>query len=66
MGCFAQFGTICTILKNMRNTRGGVLFLVKLQTEACNFTKSNIPPWVFFTFLKIVQTVPNCAKHLIL
>ena len=22
----------------------------KLQAEACNFTKSKIPPWMFFTF----------------
>ena len=27
-------------------------------------TKSNSPPWVFFTFLKIVQMVPNRAKCL--
>ena len=25
--------------------------------------KSNTPPWVFFTFFKIAQMVPNCAKH---
>ena len=36
-------------LKNMKNTHGGVLHLVKLQVEACNFTKSNTSPWVFFT-----------------
>ena len=31
-----------------------VLFLVKLQAWllACNFTKSNTPPWAFFTFFK--------------
>ena len=40
-------------LKNMKNTHAGVLLLVKLQTEACNFTNSNIPPWVFFTFFKL-------------
>ena len=33
----------------MKNTHGGVLLLVK----ACNFTKSNTAPWVFFTFLKL-------------
>ena len=38
-------------LKNVKNTHGGVLLLAKLQAEACNFTKSNTPPWVFFTFL---------------
>ena len=34
-------------LKNVKNTHEGVLLL------ACNFTKSNTPPWVFFTFLKL-------------
>ena len=24
--------------------------------KACNFTKNNIPPWVFFTFLKLYKT----------
>ena len=33
--------------KNVKNTHGGVLLLVKLQAEA----KSNTSPWVFFTFL---------------
>ena len=42
--------TFCSIwnhshnLKNVKNTHGGVLLLVKLQAEACNFTKSNTPP----------------------
>ena len=38
-----------------REKHGGVLFLVKLQASACNFTKSNNPPWVFFTFLKLCK-----------
>ena len=37
-------------LKIVKNTHGGVFLLVKLQTEACIFTKSNTPPWVFFMF----------------
>ena len=45
--------------KNVKSTHGGVLLFVTLQTEACNFTKSNIPPWVFW----IVQMVPNRATH---
>ena len=51
----------CTIwyhlynLKNVKNNHGGVLILVKLQTSACNFTKINTPPWVFFTFLKLYK-----------
>ena len=34
-------------LKNIKNTHGGMLLL------ACNFTKSNALPWVFFTFFKL-------------
>ena len=33
-----------TQFKNVKNTFEGMLVLVKLQTEVCNFTKSNIPP----------------------
>ena len=41
-------------LKNMKKkTDGGVLLLVTLQALACNFTKNNTPPWVFFTFFKL-------------
>ena len=32
-------------LRNVKNTHGGALLL------ACNFTKSNTPPWVFSRFL---------------
>ena len=39
--------------KNVKNTHGGVSRLVKLQASACNFTKSNTPPWVFFTFVEL-------------
>ena len=49
--CFAQIWYHLHNLINMKNTLGRVLLLVKLQAKACNFTKSNIPPWVFFTFL---------------
>ena len=34
-------------LKNVKNTHGGVLVLVKLQPEI------NTPPWVSFTFFKL-------------
>ena len=30
-----------------------MLILVKLQAEAYAFAKSNTPPYVFFTFLKL-------------
>ena len=41
-------------LKNVKNTHGGVLRLVKLHL-ACNFTKSNTPRWVFFKFFKLYK-----------
>ena len=34
---------------------GRVILLVKLQAKAWNFTKSNTPPWAFFTFFYVVQ-----------
>ena len=39
----------------MKNTHRGMLILVKLQAEACNFTKLNTLPWVFFTFFKLYK-----------
>ena len=57
----AVYETPCAIwchlynLKNMTNTHEKVLLFVKLQTEACNFTKSNNPSWVFFTFFKLYK-----------
>ena len=45
--------TFCTIwyhlynFKNVKNTHGSVLPLVKLEASACNFAISNTPPWVF-------------------
>ena len=46
-------------LKKVKNTHGGVLIFVKLQASACNFIKSNTPPCVLFTFLKLYK-----AAHL--
>ena len=52
---------LCTIwyhlynLKNVKNTHGGVLLLVKLQAKSLSFTKSNTPPWVFFTFFELCK-----------
>ena len=39
----------------MKNTCGGVLLSVKFQAKACDFTKSNTPPWVLFTFFKLCK-----------
>ena len=55
---FAQFGTICIILKNLKNTHGGVLLLVTLFHG------------FFFTFFKlyklyqIAQSVALPSWHL--
>ena len=49
----------------MKNIHGGVLLLIKLQSSACNFTKSYTPPWVFFPFFKVVQMAPIREKHLV-
>ena len=52
----------CTIwyhlcnLKNVKNTHGGVLILVKLQI------KINTPSWVSFTFLKLYKWY-QIAQH---
>ena len=51
--CWKVYVVRCTIwyhlynFKNVKNTHGGVLILVKLQTEAF--------PWVFFTFFKLYK-----------
>ena len=34
MRCFAQFGPICAILKNVKKTHGGMVLLVNLQALA--------------------------------
>ena len=39
-------------LKNVKNIHGVMSLLVKLQAY---FTKSNTPPWVFFTFIKLYK-----------
>ena len=41
-------------LKNVKNTHGGVLILVKLQA-----TKINTPPWAFFTFLNCTNGIKS-------
>ena len=41
-------------IKNLKNTHGGVLLLG-------NFTKSNTPPWVFFTFLNCTNGTKSCT-----
>ena len=55
-------------LKNVENTQGGVLVLVKLQASAWNHTKINTPPWYcrnqnIFRFSRLLWGghVSNCV-----
>ena len=51
-------------LKNVKSTHGGVLLLIMLQAFACNFTKSNTPPWVFSRLLSRTNgTKSRKASH---
>ena len=48
------------LFKNVKNNHGGVLLLLKLQAS-----KSNTPPWVFFTFLNFTcGTKSQNASHI--
>ena len=42
-------------LKNVKNTCGGELLLVKLKAKSCNSIKSKTPPYVFFTYFKVYK-----------
>ena len=56
-------------LQSLKNTHRGMLLLVKLQTPACNFSKSFTLPRVFFTVLKLYKfnsTNSWKASHIIL
>ena len=65
----SRYETLCAIwyhlynLKNVKNTHGRVLNFSKVAGSALHLYKKYTPPWVFFTFFKIVQIVPTHAKH---
>ena len=42
-------------VKNVKNINRGVLLLVKFQTEACSFIRSNTPPWMSSTYFKLYK-----------
>ena len=50
--CNSRIGTICKILKNVKNTHGGVILLVKLQALACQIAQS------VSRVLEIFRTLP--------
>ena len=56
MWCFAHFGTMCTIWKLWKTTMKECYLK---YSEACNFTKSNSPSWVFFVYVLIAQMVSS-------
>ena len=58
MWCFARFGIICKILKNVKNNHGGVLILVKLQVKPATLLKVTLLHGCG------VQMVPNRAAHI--
>ena len=51
-------------LKNVKNSHGGVLLLIKLLAWACNITNSNTPPREFFMFLKFCKWYQIAKKGL--
>ena len=68
---FCKYVMLCAIwhhlynFKNVKNTHGAVLCLVKLQAKTCNFTKSYTLPWVFVTFLNCTNgTKSRKASHI--
>ena len=53
---FAQFK------KREKHPWRSVNFGVKCQALACNFTKINTPPWVFFTLFKFFQFLKHTMR----
>ena len=54
-------------LKNLKNARGGVLILVKLQAlvSVFNFIKIYTPPWMFSRFLNFANGIQSRnASHI--
>ena len=47
---FVKFGAVCTIKKNVKNTHGGVILLVKLKALASNSIKRVTHLSVFHIF----------------
>ena len=68
MMLWALWYQLCN-LRNLKSTHGGVILLVKLQVSASNITKSNTPPWVFFTYFKfhrwyqILQSISSMLRN---
>ena len=61
MRCVARFGTICTIQKAWKTSMEECYFQWSCRLKA--FTKSETPPWVFFTFFKLYKRY-QIAQHI--
>ena len=63
-----RFGTICTIFKKVKSTRGEVLLVVKLQTfqdSACNLSKVTLLHGFFLRLLNCtIGTKSSKASHI--
>ena len=46
--------------RNVKSNHGGVLLLVELQVEVCNFIKSNTSPWVLCTLFNCTNGTKSC------
>ena len=64
-GALRDLVPIVKFKKREKQPRKSV-FLVKLQAEACNLTKSNTPPWVFSCFLNCTNGAKSRhASHVV-
>ena len=58
---FARFGNLYNLYVQFvqfvqeKRRRKNDTFIVKLQAETCNYAKSNTPPRVFYTFVKLYK-----------
>ena len=65
-GLYVMFCAIWYHLYSLKNVKNhpwkSVTFSKIVKLKACNFTKSNIPPWVFFTFIKLHKWHPIAKR----
>ena len=59
MWCVAQFGTVLYNLKNMKNTHGGVLLLVKVLAKSATLLKVTLLHGYFSHFLNCTSVTKS-------
>ena len=52
---YAWYEALCRIWYHLYNLKTLKTPMEKSQAKACNITKSNTPPWVFFTIFKLYR-----------